>query len=398
MWQKKKTSRWDVLKTDKPKSPVKSRWGSPKIDKPPITNSRWKLDSSPISKPKTELPVNSRWDKSPSSPIRRVEPTEKTWEEILNEKIKINEIKRNDTPINTRVPDDEVETIINCLTCDRRRIKQEIKNYKKMIDTTTSENQYILKQREDIELQQKKRALQDLEMKDNKKIIRGYKADLEKVKKILRKNRNEELNETMSRLKKKYIANRKIINRNKSNLSNHLYELERISKRMDYLIGLLHESNTTDAWYMEQLFKSQTMVNPKIVSSPIETETENVEESWWSRPEDIIKVSIKDWSKDLKIENLIDCDSKDSDSNESDSEENKDNISESSEKVQEVKNPYADWDSDAIRKKVRFYNKKLRQISKLEKREDLSEAELNKIKQRENYEYELKLLNEIKPQ
>ena len=408
MWKKTKTSRWDALKTDKPKSPVNSRWkqNSPRtetrIEKPPIVNSRWKRDISPISKPKLkeELPVNNRWEKPPS-PQRRVKQVERTWEDILSEKIKIPEIMREDTPVNTIVRDDEVQSIINCLTIDRRKLKGEIDNYKSIIDDTTSKNKDILKHRDDIELQQKKRALQDLEMSDNKKIVRGYKADLEKKKVIQRKNRNEELDEIISRMKKKYIENRKIIARNKHNLFNHVYELKRISKRMDYLISLLHEDNTYDGWYADKLFPSEEVVKPVLIkTSPIAKTVEK--SSWWSTTEDIVKVSIKDWTKDLKTENLFDDIElrEHSDS----SEENKDSISEHSEHSeveiveQEEKNPYADWDSDAIRKKIRFYNKKLRQISKLEKRDDLGEAELNKIKQRENFEYELKLLNEIRPE
>lgn len=353
-------------------------------------NSRWVRPEPKVSPIKREEPpTNNRWQR-PSTPIKRVvKKRERSWEEIMNDK---DEYKPSPSSIlNPSIPKEGLDIVIKNLLNDRRSLKENVRRYNKDIIEKKYENEKILKQRDVFTVRLKNIDLDILNNTETKVVkMSGIAADKKLRKEIGRSNRQKNIKEEMTQLKNKFVENRKFINKYNTLIEAHLRDIDLITERLDELIKRLDSESSFMA------------VIPK-VEQPIELKEDSDQEEeiitpteWWkndtAKP---LNVQMLNWSPLIKRakKNFTFEFSEEETSVES-SEEEKKVVEEII--TEEPTNPYMSWSVEDIKKRVRFYNKKLRQISKLIGRDDLNEEQLNKIKKKEEFEYELKLLNEIK--
>ena len=392
-WRKQRKSRWDCLKTD-----TKQTEETTKPITSPVMNNRWRRKPESPREDNSK-PKNSRFA-LPVSPVRtgRAKNVELSWEQILetnnNLEIKTDKISHLLNPV---IPKEDLDKTYNILKFNRQNIREEQRNLTKETSNLYLEQEGILKRKDELKQQLKKIKLVDYEDElRGKKPIGGYAADLELRKKIKRSNRRDNINQDMSRLKKKYMENKKTIKINESILNNHIRDYDRITKRMN---ELLNQIGDKDGFYVKY-------TEPKKVKTPIKkvikleiTEYEKTEKEapWWSSSREVIPVRYYDWSAAMKNVDLnINCD--DTVSEQSEVSTDKEDTSEDIvEKIVIPVNPYAELCANELKKRIRSFNKKLRQIAKLELRTGLSEAELEKVKRRGEFENELRLLNEVKP-
>lgn len=387
-WRKQRKSRWDCLKKETPKT---------ESPKPVPTNNRWRR--GPENPRETPKPNNSRFA-PPVSPVRtgRAKNKELSWETILERDNTVEKtVDKISSLLNPCIPKEELDKTYHTLQYHRHNIREDERKMKRETARLHEEQAGILKRKDELKHQLKKIKLENYEDEHSDKKLVGYAVDMELRKKIKRDNRREEINQSMSRLKKKYMENKKTIKRNEVILKGYIRDFERITTRMEELLGQIRDNHEFNVKYVEpKIEKIETPIK-KVVKVEI-TEYENTkpsEEPWWSNARAPKPVRYYDWSVAIKNVDLnIDCDDTVSEQSEVSSEDEDDTSEETV--VKPPPNPYADLGEVELKKRIRSVNKKLRQITKLEQRTGLSKAELEKVKRREEFENELQLLNEVK--
>ena len=387
-WRKQRKSRWDCLKKETPKT---------ESPKPVPTNNRWRR--KPESPRETPKQNNSRFA-LPVSPVRtgRAKNKELSWEKILETDNSVEKtVDKISSLLNPCIPREELDKTYKILQNHRHNIREDERKMKRETARLYEEQESILKRKNELKHQLKKIKLEDFKDEHSNKKLVGYAVDMELRKKMKRGNRREEINQSMSRLKNKYMENKKTIKRNEVILKSFIRDFERITTRMEELLGQIEDKHEFNKKYVAPKIEKNKTPIKKVVKVEI-TEYGNTkpsEEPWWSNASAIRPVRYYDWSVAIKNVDLnIDCDDTVSEQSEV-STEDEDNTSEEK-VVKPPPNPYVDLGEIELKKRIRFVNKKLRQIAKLEQRTGLSKVELEKVKRREEFENELRLLNEVK--
>lgn len=433
MWNRKRTSRWSNLKTEKEveKKPIEKNI----IREPLKTNSRW---ASLKSAPSPRRERNHSPQDKPAKRWSRVNPppeVEKSWDEIINNNVEGDDDEYKSI-INPIIPTDNIYKSIINLKYDKRDLIENILKYKKDIILKKDENERILKQRDDHESKLKRFKLYEYEDKTtkiysitelnkisnnwteyvknviyepSKKGQRGRNmkreakglsfADcLDRARHII-KNKRKDIAEENSLLKKKYIENEKILQKCNKFIKCYENDIIKIEKRLKELTDLDKSFDTVP--YVKPIVtidKENIDFNKSIKIIQRKWRKYSFK-PWWASKDNIIKVKFKNW--DIEIERILKKKyhfSEEEEESEISSEE-EEVIPEVQEEVPVVPevppNPYAELDVVSRNKKIKFYKKKLRQIEKLEKRDSLDEEQKVKIAKRGEFEEELKLLMEL---
>lgn len=374
MWRSsKKPNRWKTVETKK----------SPKNDLPPLrVNSRWK---EPVIK---KSHVQQRTPVSSGRAVKKTVLVDKSWEEILqDDTIKSRTNNNVDDDINPRIPDEKLYETLAYLRGDRRQLKSKLREHRFEIISNKRENEEILKKKDDYEARLKTYKLKQYDYETKQK-SHGFKGECEERNFIKLKHAKDKIDEEMNTLKKRYITNKKRIKTCKDFIEAYTCDIDKIRKRMDELIVRL--PNWDD---MPKPIITPVHVLPEIEETKQEVVLKE-DKPWWNNV-DVIRVGMRNWDKEIdkQIEKYR------SEFIPDESESDRDDTSEEEKPVEVVKpkNPYALLEPSEISKKIRSFKKKLRQIKKLEERDNLNKEQLEKINRRSEFEKEIQLLEDVTP-